>query len=316
MTLRRFVAVLLLLSVCTCLFSCETVTVPEETEHQHEYHLENTVIGTCSAPGSQTFSCACGEAFQSTVPAPHAYETIADLTGAYFKEYCTVCGVYTITHEQKYVHLIDFEGFEDYKAAAEQEKVSCYRAGGKGNEPPRLELVEDMGDMSLKSTDSNYYLLDKSGILQDGRDFVVSVDVRYETHGRASLFTILCRYTGKGDFAYNGGLVFIEADGRLSTVNDGDPAYYKDVYFSAEGYDTVTVKGNLGTGLYDVYLNEQLVRKDVKYVSASSPINFVCLRYFDVQHGGTYTGYVDNLKLYRASVPEFVIDESEIKFLD
>ena len=96
-------------------------------------------------------------------------------------------------------------------------------------------------------------------------------------------------------------------------MNDGDPAYYKDVFFSKEGYDTLTVKGNLGTGLYDVYLNEQLVRKDVRYVSASSPITLLCLRYFDVQNTESYTGYVDNLKLYRTAVPDVATDETEQK---
>lgn len=306
---RWITALAALLLTGTCLVSCSDVSRGNETEHSHEYHLSETVRGTCAAPGYQKYVCSCGESFESAVPTPHSYTTLADVTDSYFMEICRVCGTYSITHEQDYLYYIDFENAKDYEEAALQENSECYRASGE-----HIGLVADGDDTSLKVTDTNYYILDKSEVVKSGEDFVASMDIRFDKHAKATIFSILCYFEGSKDFSYNAGLIFVEADGRLSSVTDGDLRYYEEVYLSEDGYDNIVVKGSLKTGLYDIYVNEKLVRKNVSYVKTEKPLKMVCLRYFDAQNSATYTAYADNLKLCAATLPEFVIDEDQIDF--
>ena len=304
---KKWMSILLVLFLTSIsLVSCSGAPIIADTDHQHEYHLLQTVGGTCAAWGYQQYSCVCGESFKSDIPVPHSYVTLADDTDSHFMEICKVCGAYSITHEQEYIYHIDFENAETPKTAAKQGNSECYRITGSA-----IELVKDEGDMSLKVVNTNYYVLDKSETVKNGEDFVASMDIRYDRHGEAAIFSILCFYK---DFSYNSGLIFVEEDGRLSSVNDGDLAYDEEVYLSEEGYDNIAVKGNLATGLYDIYVNDKLVRKNVRYVKAEDSLKLVCLRYFDAQNSGTYIGYADNLKLYAAAFPESVVDENLINF--
>ncbi len=311
----RLAAIFALLLASVSLASCSVLGLDkkepsaESGEHRHEYHLrESFTNGVCNSPGHQLYVCECGEQFESPIPSPHSYVTLTDTTGSYFKHICKHCGEYTITHEQKYLHVIDFENGETLEEATEQDGANCYRVGkDKGT----IEIVSDGDNRCLTANFANYYILDKTDTIKNGKDFVVSVDVRYEVYGRNALFSVLC-HTGK-DFSYNAGLVFVEEDKSLSFVADGDPRYREKVYLTDEGYDNITIKGNIRTGLYDVYLNQVLVRKDIPYVKNNSP-KFVCIRYFDVQSKVPYVGYVDNLKMYAADIPEFIIDEDHLVF--
>ena len=300
MICRKRTAIIALLLACVCLFSCEKSPVAKETEHRHEYYLKESVTGTCTEAGRQLYACSCGESFESTVTLPHSFVPVSDGQG---KEVCSACGFYTRSFEPEYLYYIDFEDSKDHNEAIEKGGSQCFRVSGKET----VSLHKEDGNTVLKVIESNVYTIDTTGTVDAGEDFVVSLDLRFEEHGRASIFTVLCRFAGKGDFSYNGGLVFIEADGRLSTSDSGDPQYFKDVYFSKTGYDNVTIVGNLKTGLYDVYFNETLVRKNIPYVSATSQTKMVCLRFFDAQHKQPYTAYTDDWRLYAASEPDFLM---------
>ena len=257
MTLRRVFSLLLLLVSCSLLFSCGDGSVAE-TEHIHEYCLVDTVYGTCLEPGHQLFVCSCGEQFESAVPMPHTYASEPAKIGmnSYVKYFCEVCGAYALVHDQTFIYSVDFEDAEDAKTAFVKGNTEIYRTSvskvGSGSD---VSLVDDMGDKSLKAVDTNIYTLDKTRAIEEGKDFVISFDIRFEEYGRTTIFSIICQNQGKTDFSYNSGLVFIEEDGKLSTSAPGNAAVFQKATFSKEGYDTVTIKGNLKTGLYDVYFN-------------------------------------------------------------
>lgn len=312
---RWIIAALVLALGGLTLLSC-TNKEPVESEHIHEYHLrETSLVGVCSDPGYQLYACECGDSFKSDIPSPHEYETIADVTGAYFKTLCKHCGLVSgITHEQEYFYVLDFEGVKDLTEAGNKPNTQAYRIGGIEGE--QIGIVKDGENSVLWSTVGNYYLLDKTNTLKDGKDFVVSMDIRYETFANTAIFSVLGHNRNK-DFSYNAGLIFADAEGRMTFVAQGDPEYQEEVYLSQDGYDTITVKGNLSTGLYDIYLNQKLVRKNVPYVKAQSSFDYICIRFFDVRYSNSnvpYVAYADNLKLYAASAPEFIIDESQITF--
>ena len=263
MTLRRVFSLLLLLVSCSLLFSCGDGSVAE-TEHIHEYCLVDTVYGTCLEPGHQLFVCSCGEQFESAVPMPHTYASEPAKIGmnSYVKYFCEVCGAYALVHDQTFIYSVDFEDAEDAKTAFVKGNTEIYRTSvskvGSGSD---VSLVDDMGDKSLKAVDTNIYTLDKTRAIEEGKDFVISFDIRFEEYGRTTIFSIICQNQGKTDFSYNSGLVFIEEDGKLSTSAPGNAAVFQKATFSKEGYDTVTIKGNLKTGLYDVYFNGEQKEK-------------------------------------------------------
>ena len=311
----RMRILLLVLLVGILLVSCAEPPV-EQGPHKHEYYLKEIVAaGVCTAPGYQLYACDCGESFRGEIPSPHEYETKVDVTGAYFKEVCKHCGDYTITHKPEYLHVFDFEEGEDLKTIGKTPQAEPYRLGGtQGKE---LDIVTHNGSRGLWSSKGNYYILDKTNTLRNGEDFVVSMDIQYETFARTAIFSVLCYYGN--NFSYNAGLIFAEPDGRMSFVAEGDPEYREEVYLSTEGYDNITIKGNLGTGLYDIYFNQKLVRKNVPYVKVQSGCKIVCIRYFDERYSQSdvpYSAYADNLKMYASATPEFVIDENNIVFED
>ncbi len=304
----RLAAICFSLLLCVSAVGCGQ-KLPEG-EHHHEYHLRDTVEGICSDKGYQLYACACGESFKSFMPSPHNYKTLTDTTGAYFKTVCTRCGDYSITHKQTYLFEIDFEGAEDVKAAAHKTNCACYRVGDP------MELAEDGGSTVMKSVAGNYYILDKTDTMKTGKTFFISADIRYETRAHAAIFSILPKEKDQ-DFSYNAGLVFVEKDGKLSFVSRGDLRYQEDVYLSEEGYDNLTIKCDLYKGLYDVYLNQKLVRKNLSYVKTNDSVELVCARYFDVRYSDSDrppVAYGDNVRMYVADIPEFEIDEERLTF--
>ena len=324
MKLRRNLILFLLIVCLAILVSCgdasdtdtlapeseeETEGVPEtEGPHTHEFVLTETVSGTCLEQGYDRYDCSCGMSYKSLIPSAHSYKTVQDVTGQYTKNVCESCGDYTIVRNQTYLYNIDFENASSVGDAANQPpNLEFYvAAGGTAS----IEKDENGSYMSIAT--SNYYVRDKSGIFVSGETFVLSMDLKVEQFAAAELISIV--YENGGKWAYNRGIVRLEADGSLGFYSEGKGANKEKVYLSAKGYNNITIVGDLKTNRFDVYVNEVLVRENVSYVGEPAKGATVYVRYFDQKKA--YVASADNLKCYQANVPEFIVPSSGIVFAE
>ncbi len=279
----------------------------ESERHRHEYHHEKTVEGTCAELGYQLYTCACGDTFKSLIPSEHDYELVNTKADGveYVKRTCKVCGDSSVARLQTYLFNI---GFEDADTVEEA-----------GNQPPNVEYYGHAGTLAeiVKNDDgafahlvsSNYYLLDLSNTLRDGKNFVLSFDVRFDKFSGGALFSLIP--FRNGSFSYNDGMMELDPSGNVTFCSTGDSAYNKAVKLSDKGYNNITVTGNMSTGLYDVYVNQTLVRKGISYQKAGNAEK-IYIRYLDRDTG--FDAAVDNLKLYAADLPEFLVEPNGLVF--
>lgn len=286
----------------------ETELVFEETgAHTHEFVLTGTMQGTCAEQGYDRYECSCGMSYKELIPAAHTYKTVMDVSGQYTKTVCVMCGAYKIVRNQKYLYNIDFENVASVGEAA--------------NQPPNLEfyvaaggtaaLENDGENAYMKIAACNYYVKDKSGVFLSGDTFVLSMDVKVEKYATAELLSIVYQHKNN-KWSYNRGLVRLEADGTISFCGGGNGKYTQTVRLSEKGYNNITVVGNFKDNLFDVYVNEELVREAISYVNVPAADDTIYVRYFDQKKD--YVAYADNMKLYRADTPEFVVPKSGIVF--
>lgn len=278
----------------------------EEGAHTHAYLLTQTTKGTCAEYGYDRYECSCGLSYKELIPASHSYTTVTDVTGAYTKTVCTACGAYTIARNQTYLYNIDFENAKDpADAAKKQPNLEFYTIAGGGT-----ELVKDGENTFMKIAASNYYVRDLTGVLADGRKVVFSMDLKVEKFAQAELLSIV--YLDGEKWAYNRGIVRLEADGSLGFYTKGNGKYTQKVQLSEKGFVTITVAGDMTTGLFDVYVNGEMVREGIQYLTPASKKTKVYIRYFDQKKD--YVAYADNLKFYAADAPEFVVSANGIVF--
>lgn len=282
-------------------------TESEETEeHVHAFSLTETVEGDCKEQGYSRYACSCEMSYKVPIPAAHTYKQVKDVSGAYTKRVCVSCGEYKIVRNQEYLYNIDFEGVETPAEAAKQPpSVEFYVIAGEG-----ASVKQDDEGACMKIGASNYYLRDTSGIFVSGKTFVFSMDIKVEKYAQAELLSIV--YQNGSKWAYNRGVVRLEADGTLGFFSNGNGKYTKTVRLSDKGYNNITVVGDLKNCLFDIYVNEELVREDVSYIASPNADTVVYIRYFDQKKA--FVAYADNLKLYAAETPEFVVPASGIVF--
>ena len=328
MKLRRNLILFLLICVLALLSACgdapdaevlapetesgtesDTEGAPEEGPHTHEFTLTETVSGTCLEQGYNRYDCSCGMSYKSLIPSAHSYKTVKDVTGQYTKKVCESCGDYTIVRNQTYLYNIDFENASSVGDAANQPpNLEFYVAAGG---TATVEKDEDGSYMSIAT--ANYYVRDKSGIFVSGETFVLSMDLKVEKFAKAELISIA--YQNGDKWVYNRGIVRLEADGSLGFYSDGNGVYTQKVYLSTKGYNNITLVGDMKTRLFDVYVNGELVREEVYYsVSAPSKDTTIYVRYFDQKKD--FVASADNLKLYEAKLPEFIVPSSGIVFAE
>jgi hypothetical protein len=120
---------------------------------------------------------------------------------------------------------------------------------------------------------------------------------------RLNLFSISYR-DAKGKETYNSGIVLVGTDGSLYVSGSDEPLSVK---LKNKGYSNITMVYDPVTGLADVYVDEKLERKDVKYIVMPTGISKSYIRYFDRKHG--FGAAADNLKVYLADTPEFVVPD-------
>ena len=317
---RNLILYILIVLLCLASFSAcgevpETETIAPETEeettsvlgpHSHAFALTETVSGTCLEQGYDRYECSCGMSYKSLIPSAHSYKEVKDVTGEYTKSVCESCGDYKIVRNQKYLYNINFENVASVAEAATQPpNLEFYVTAG---ESIAIEKDEDGAHMNIAA--SNYYVRDTSGVFASGKTFVLSMDVKVEQFASAELISIV--YQTGSKWAYNRGIVRLEADGSLGFFSKGNGAHNEKLYLSTKGYNNITIIGDLKTNLFDVYVNEVLVREDVSYVGAPSENAVIYVRYFDQKKA--FVASADNLKFYQANAPEFIVPSSGITF--
>lgn len=283
----------------------ESGATDEDEAHTHEYLLTQTTEGTCAEYGYHRYECSCGLSYKELIPAAHTYKTVTDVTGTYTKTVCTACGAYTIVRNQVYLYNIDFENAKDpADAAKKQQNLEFFTLAGDG-----ATLVKEGENTLMKIAASNYYVKDLTGVLAGGQKVVFSMDLKVEKFAQAELLSIV--YLNGTKWSYNRGVVRLEADGTLGFYGVGNGKYTEKVKLSDKGYVTITVAGDMKKGLFDVYVDGELVREGIQYPKPSATTE-VYVRYFDQKKD--YVAYADNLKFYAASVPEFVVSANGIVF--
>ena len=283
-------------------------TVPADAaDHSHEFVLTGTVDGTCAEQGYDRYACSCGMSDKELIPAAHSYRSVVDVSGQYTKTVCDFCGDYKIVRNQEYLYNIDYENAISVEEAAKQPpNLEFYVMAGSGG-----ATVENDGENSyMRIYQNNYYVRDKSGVFMSGKTFVLSMDIKVEQYAAAELLSIV--YQSGSNWAYTSGLIRLKADGTLGFFANGNGKYTGEVRLSGKGYDNITVVGDLESCLFDVYVNEKLVREDILYRGPTSSSAIVYIRYFDQKKN--YVACVDNLKFYQAETPEFIVPNSGIVF--
>ena len=286
-----------------------TVTEPEETEpteteppHVHDYKLSNTVSGTCVEEGYETYSCTCGLSYKNLIPSAHKYKTVKDTTGKYVKNVCTLCGDYKIVRDQDYIHHVTFDGYKTVEDAINAFKTLKFYAISKADGSDGKGVIKTNLDGSyMYINDANFYIEDKSNTLLT-KKFVVSIDVKFDKYTDIEMISFAHQKTS--GWNYNSGIVKITADGKIRIHGDDLPL---DIKLSEKGYTNLTVVCDPISTLCDVYVNEKLVKKDVKYVAIPKDVKAAYIRYFDRKLG--YAASADNIKLYVADTPEFVVPD-------
>ena len=325
--IKKILIWLLILCQMAFLFSCAgeggsetevqeggTVTTGTEEDpsndgaHSHLFTLTDEVAATCAEEGYRRYACDCNMSYKVPLAAAHSYLQITDVSGKYTKRVCSECGDYKIVRNQEYLYNINLENVRSVEAAAKQ--------------PPNLEFYVIAGDHVTLESDgegnymriaaSNYYVRDLSGVFVSGETFVFSMDIKVEKYATAELLSIV--YLDGTKWSYNKGLIRLEANGTLGFFHAGNKALNETVRLSDKGYNNITVVGNLKTCLFDIYVNEKLVRESVKYITPPLATTKVYIRYFDREKD--FVAYADNLKLYAAKTPEFIVPTSGIVFAE
>ena len=280
----------------------ETVAAETEPPHTHEYKLSNTVAGTCVEEGYETYSCTCGLSYKNLIPSAHKYKSVKDTTGKYVKNVCTLCGDYKIVRNQSYVHYITFDACDTVEDAVNAFNTLKFYAissadgmGGKG------VIKSNLDGKYMYINDSNFYIEDTSGTLLT-KKFVVSIDVKFDKYTNIEMISFA--HQKQSGWNYNSGIVKVTADGKIKIHGDDTPL---DVKLSEKGYTNLTVVCDPISTLCDIYVNEKLVKKDVKYFAIPKDVKAAYIRYFDRKPG--YAASADNIKLYVADTPEFVVPD-------
>ena len=278
-------------------------TDPPETEppHVHEYLLTNTVAGTCVEEGYEVYGCTCGLSYKNIIPSAHKYTEVKDTTGRYTKKLCSLCGDYKIVRNQTYVHQVTFEGFDDVKKAVNAQKNLNFYAisgidGGGG------EIRSNLDGSHAYIHSANFYIQDTSRTMV-AKKFVVSADFRFEKCVGMELISFVFK-NADGSWSYNSGIVKLTSDGKLKIHGDEAPL---DIKVKEKGYTNIAVAVDPKTKLCDIYVDEKLVKSGVEYVKFPSDAQECYIRYFDRKYG--YVAAIDNMKMYAASSPEFVVPD-------
>ena len=282
-------------------------TAPPETEppHVHEYAVSDTVAGTCVAEGYEVYSCKCGLSYRNIIPSAHRYNEVKDTTGKYVKKLCADCGDYKIVRIQNYLFNLTYEGFKDPKSAVNAQKnLEFYTISKSDGTNGNVEVRSNLDGNFIYVHECNYCVWDNTNSITS-KKIVASIDVMFESYPRErlNLFSISYR-DAKGKETYNSGIVLVGTDGSLYVSGSDEPLSVK---LKNKGYSNITMVYDPVTGLADVYVDEKLERKDVKYIVMPTGISKSYIRYFDRKHG--FGAAADNLKVYLADTPEFVVPD-------
>lgn len=281
----------------------ETEPVETEPPHTHEYLLSNTVGGTCVEEGYEVYSCTCGLSYKNLIPSAHKYTEVKDSTGKYTKKLCSLCGEYKIVRNQTYLFNLTFEGFTDVKSATEgQKNLDFYTISSADGTKGNAVIRSNTDGNYLYLSECNYAVWDNTNSITS-KKIVASLDIMFESYSREKLNLFSVSYVdSKGTMAYNSGIVLVGNDGSLYVNGSDKPLSVK---LKQKGYTNITMVYDPTTGLADVYVDEKLESKDVKYVIPPANVSRSYIRYFDRKAG--YHAAADNLKVYVADTPEFIV---------
>ena len=281
----------------------ETEPVETEPPHVHEYLLSKTVGGTCVEEGYEVFSCTCGLSYKNLIPSAHKYTDVKDSTGKYTKKLCSLCGDYKIVRNQSYLFNLTYEGFTDVKSATEgQKNLDFYTISSADGTKGNAVIRSNSDGNYLYLSECNYAVWDNTNSITS-KKIVASIDVMFESYPKEKLHLFSVSYVdSKGTTAYNSGIVLVGNDGSLYVNGSDKPLSVK---LKQKGYTNITMVYDPTTGLADVYVDEKLERKDVKYVIPPTNVSRSYIRYFDRKAG--YHAAADNLKVYVADTPEFIV---------
>lgn len=281
----------------------ETEPVETEPPHVHEYLLSKTVGGTCVEEGYEVFSCTCGLSYKNLIPSAHKYTDVKDSTGKYTKKLCSLCGDYKIVRNQTYLFNLTYEGFTDVKSATEgQKNLDFYTISSADGTKGNAVIRSNTDGNYLYLSECNYAVWDNTNSITS-KKIVASIDVMFESYPKEKLHLFSVSYVdSKGTTAYNSGIVLVGNDGSLYVNGSDKPLSVK---LKQKGYTNITMVYDPTTGLADVYVDEKLERKDVKYVIPPTNVSRSYIRYFDRKAG--YHAAADNLKVYVADTPEFIV---------
>lgn len=269
--------------------------------HEHEYFLSKTVEGTCVEDGYELYVCSCGLSYKNLLPSAHKYTTVADTTGKYVKNVCSLCGDYKIVRDQTYLHNLTFENFTDVQTAVNAQKnLKFYAIASADGADGGGEIRVGADGNCLYIHDANFYVQDTSRSMVT-KKFVVSFDVKFDKTTEMELLSFVFQKTD-GSWNYNSGIVKVASDGHLKIF--GRDAKL-DVTLKDKGYNNITVVCDPKTTVCDVYVDEKLVAEKIRYVACPSDARACYIRYFDRKKG--YSACIDNLKMYVADTPEFVV---------
>lgn len=282
-------------------------TDPPETEppHVHEYLLSNIVAGTCVEEGYEVYSCTCGLSYKNVIPSSHKYTEKKDTTGKYTKKLCSLCGDYKIVRLQSYIFNLTFEGFSDVKNATEgQKNLDFYTISSADNAKGNVVIKSNLDGNYLYLSECNYAVWDNTKSITS-KKIVASLDVMFESYSKEKLNLFSVSYVDTaGKMTYNNGIVLVGSDGSLYANGSDKPLSVK---LKKKGYTNITMVYDPTSGLADIYVDEKLERKDVKYIIPPAGISKSYIRYFDRKAG--YHAAADNLKVYVADTPEFIVPD-------
>jgi hypothetical protein len=281
-------------------------TDPPETEppHEHNYVKSKTVDGTCVEEGYEIYSCECGLSYKNIIPSAHKYTGVKDSTGKYTKNVCSLCGDYRIVRNQSYIFNVTFDGFNDVKAAINSQKaLNFYAISAADGTKGKGEVRQDADGSFGYVYDANFYFQDKNKALLTKSKYVLSADIKFEKTTNMELLSIVFQ-TLNGSWNYNSGVVKVTADGKFMLAGEEKPL---DIAVKTKGYNNLSVVFDTKTGLCDVYIDEQLVGKNIAYKVFPDDAKGCYIRYFDRKAG--YAGCIDNIKMYVADTPEFVVPD-------
>lgn len=280
-------------------------TEPVETAppHTHEYAVSNTVKGTCVEDGYEVYSCSCGLSYKNLLPASHIYKQVKSTDGKYIKNLCALCGDYKIVRNQSYLSNLTFDGFTDIKEATNsQQNLEFYTIASAEKTKGTAVIHKDLDGSYMYIYECNYCVWDKTNTITS-KKFIASLDVMFESYPNdtLNLFSVSYRNTA-GKETYNSGIVKVSPDGKLYVNGSNEPLSAK---LKDKGYNNITIVYDPVSGLADVYVNEKLERAGFEYIVMPTDISMSYIRYFDRKAG--FVAHVDNVKLYVADTPEFVV---------